>query len=270
MKTALVAGAALTGLLVAPPAAGFGAVPSAAPVPAAASTAPKDDVLLDFDDGTATGPDLSNSGSATVSTSIAAAEEGTVLTARRGSGKAARLEPFDPESPADLAVVVVRPGGDQDALAPRRGGFAFGAAFRLDAKSEGSDVDNGNNLVQRGLYRDTAQYKLQVDNGRVSCRVLGASGGVQVTSTNVRTRLWHRVRCVRSPDSVKLVVVALTDDGPVKRIWTRKGRTGDLAFSGRPPLSIGGKVDNRGALVEASADQFNGRVDNVFFRRLAR
>jgi hypothetical protein len=227
------------------------------------------DLYLDFNGVQSGRPDISSSGSAPVSTSIASSGGGTVFATSRGSGQAARMEPFDPGTPAELAVVVARPEGTGDPLAPRSGDFAFGAYFNLDARSEGSSVDNGNNLVQRGLYRDDAQYKLQVDAGRVSCRVSGAAGALEVrASTAVKTGVWYSVRCVRNSSVVQLVLVELADSGSVRQSWSRSGPTGDLRFSARPPLSAGGKVSSRGAVVKESADQFNGRVDNVFFRRL--
>jgi hypothetical protein len=58
--------------------------------------------------------------------------------------------------------------------------FEFGAGFSLDTKSTGDHADNGDNLIQRGLFGDKAQYKIQVDKGKVSCRIKG-SGGAQVS-----------------------------------------------------------------------------------------
>jgi hypothetical protein len=65
--------------------------------------------------------------------------------------------------------------GATDVLEARLGDFRFGAAFRLDAVSQGSRADNGDNLVQRGLSGDPAQYKLQLDGRVPACRVQGAA-----------------------------------------------------------------------------------------------
>ena len=267
--TALLSTAALTGPASGSPVdASLGGVRTVEP--SAGTTESPYDLYLDFNGSSEGNPDLSSSGSAPVSTAIASSNGGTVVAVSKGAGEAAGMEPFDPEAPAELAVVVARPEGDGDPFAPQGGDFAFGASFNLDPKSQGSSVDNGNNLFQRGLYRDDAQYKLQIDDGRVSCRVSGSSGAVQVkSSTAVRSGAWHRVRCLRESNVVKLVVVELTADGPVSRSWTRSGPIGDLAFSARPPLSVGGKVDRSGAVVRSSSDQFNGRIDDVFFRRIS-
>lgn len=272
MSPAPVVAAALTALLSVSAASG---VPAASAVPATSATAVAvatpaagNALFLDFNGGTGARPDLSSSGTARVTASITSAGGGTVVAERHGQGRAARFEPFDPSTPTELAVVVIEPAGDRDPFAPRERSFTFGATFALDARSQGSRVDNGNNLVQRGLAGDGSQYKLQIDSGRLSCRVAGSAGAVHVTaSTELRTERWHRARCSRANGSVTLVLVELTPDGPVRRTWSRSGAIGTLAFNKLPPLSVGGKVDSNGELIAASSDQMNGRVDNVFFRR---
>ena len=264
LRVTLAAVTAITALVAAPATAATAATPTGARLASSSH-----DLYLDFNGGTGDSPDLSSSGSAPVTTGIASSGGGTVVAEPKGAGKVARLEPFDPDTPAQLAAVVVRPAGDADPFAPRRDAFTFGATFKLDPKSQGSTVDNGNNLVQRGLYADDAQYKIQVDGSRVSCRVGGSAGAVLVkASVLVDPGAWYRTRCTRNGTSVKLVLVKRTADGPVTRSWTRSGAIGDLAFSAEPPLSVGGKVNSSGALVTSSADQFNGRVDDVFFRRI--
>lgn len=269
MTTTLATGIAMSLLLP-----GWAAV--AGPTSTAGATAPapraesKHDLFLDFDGKTGETPNLESSGTASVSTTITSADGGTVVGVRhKGQGRAARLEPFDPESPTELAALVVRPEGDADPFAPGKAPFAFGAVFRLDAESEGSAVDDGNNLVQRGLYDDDAQFKMQLDDERLSCRVTGSAGSVLVQAADkLSPRRWHRARCVRRGDSVTLRLLERTADGPVRHRWTRSGDIGALTFSSKPPLSVGGKVDAGGEVVADSSDQFNGRVDNVFFRRL--
>lgn len=264
MRSTLVAAAALAGVLPL-------AIPLAAsPLAPTASAADSDyDLFLNFNASSGGTPDLTSSGSAPVSTEVVTAGGGQVLARARGKGQAARLEPFDPETPTELGVVVVWPDEGKNPFTPRSSPFSFGATFNLDRTNAGTSADNGNNLLQRGLYSDDTQYKIQVDHDRVSCRVSGAAGAVRVRAgRDVRPRVWHRVRCIREGSTVTLVLVELTSDGPVRRTWSRTGATGDLAFSAQPPLSLGGKVESSGKLATASADQFNGRVDNVFFRRL--
>lgn len=228
------------------------------------------DLFLTFDGKTGDTPSLVSAGSASVTASIAAAGGGVVAAVKhKGAGRAARFEPFDPDLPAELAAVVVVPTGDKDPFAPRRRAFTFGAAFKLDATSQGSKVDNGNNLAQRGLYNDDAQYKLQIDGNRLSCRVKGSAGSILVRADRlVKPERWNQARCTRKDNAVTLVLVERTSDGSTKHRWRRSGPIGALAFSSQPPLSIGGKVNNQGEMMSTSSDQFNGRIDNVFFRRL--
>ena len=240
-------------------------------LPSSAAAAQSDrELYLTFDGSNGSIPNLASTGSAEVETGIASANGGTVLGVKHaGAGRAARLEPFDPESPAELATVVIDPAGGTDPFDTGKAPFAFGADFRLDEKSEGSDADNGNNLFQRGLYSDAAQYKLQIDGGRISCRVEGSAGSVHVVAgKDLRTERWHRVRCTRKQGTVTLRLVHFTADGPVRRVWSKSGTIGALTFDAGVPLSVGGKVDGDGDVVENSSDQFNGRIDDVFFRRL--
>jgi hypothetical protein len=259
MRTSRVAAAVLSIALV--------GVPALAPSPAVAGPS-QYELYLAFNGKTNGSPNLKSSGSAAVTTGIASAGDGVVAAVRRkGAGRAARFEPFDPGTPARLAVVVVRPNGN-DRLSPGNGAFAFGAAFKLDAKSQGSDVDDGNNLLQRGLYGDAAQYKIQIDGNRLSCRVKGSAGAVLVNaSSKLAPGRWHRARCARNNNVVKLVLHERTKQGVKKRVWKRSGSIGSVAFSAGTPMSVGGKVNNSGEVLSSASDQFNGRVDNVFFRR---
>ena len=244
------------------------------PSPSAGATtrvvASEHDLFLGFNGKSGSTPDLASSGSAAVTTRIASAEDGAVVAVnRRGAGRAARFEPFDDDPPAPLAVLVIEPEGDSDPFAPGTAPFSFGADLKLDDTSEGTDVDDGNNLFQRGLYDDDAQFKMQVDSERVSCRVSGSAGSVVVAADfDLRTGRWYRARCTRKDRTVVLRLVRRTSDGVVRHRWSRTGDIGKLAFSGAPPISVGGKITATGEVVESSSDQFNGRVDNVFFRRL--
>ena len=42
-----------------------------------------------------------------------------------------------------------------------------------------------------------------------------------------------------------------------------------MSFAGAGPFSVGGKVDRDGDVLAADSDQFNGLVDDVFFRQLS-
>jgi len=148
---------------------------------------------------------------------------------------------------------------------PGSGRLTFGADLRLDEVSSGSDGDNGDNVIQRGLYGDPAQYKLQVDRRRPSCVVRGESGEVVVKADLELGRGWYRVGCRRAGDGVTLTVADIESErvGPPRR-WKARGATGRL--SPRGPLAIGGKLTAGGALVGSDTDQFNGALDNVVVR----
>lgn len=180
---------------------------------------------------------------------------------------AARFPGFAEEGPA-LAVVTVRPVGEDDFLAPGTDGFAFGADFSLDAESEGG-ADDGNNLMQRGLFGSGSQYKLQIDRRTVSCRVKGADGELVVEAADpVIPGTWYRARCVLRDGGLTLRLGEL--DGGEPGEWetaTAQGTPGEVSFADDVPLSIGGKLSPEGELVPSSPDQFNGAMDNVYYAR---
>jgi hypothetical protein len=102
-----------------------------------------------------------------------------------GSNRAVRFPAHSAATDAPRAVVRVVPEGP-DALDPGTGRFESGADVVLDATSESGAVgstDNGDNLVQRGLFDDLSQYKVQLDARRPSCRVKGSAGTVFVTAS---------------------------------------------------------------------------------------
>jgi hypothetical protein len=68
--------------------------------------------------------------------------------------------------PGSSAVAAALDPGDRD--------FEFGASFRLDEESSGSEADGGDNLLQRGTFASPGQLKLQLDHRVPSCA--GSSG----------------------------------------------------------------------------------------------
>lgn len=177
-----------------------------------------------------------------------------------GEGLAARFPAFDPADPR-TAVLTVALGGEGPGLDPGLRDFAFGVDFALDPESEGSRTDNGNNLVQRGLFVDNAQYKLQVEKGQVSCRIAGDAGEVVVKSVvPIEPGEWYRASCSRLGDIVSLELGPVGGDG---RRVVASGATGSVRMAPDTPLVIGGKASARGEAVRGDSDQFNGRLDNV-------
>jgi hypothetical protein len=160
------------------------------------------------------------------------------------------------------AILTVTPDGSSDPLNPGGGDFSFGADFNLDQQSTGSQ-DNGDNLMQRGLFADRGQWKLQVDHGLVSCRIKGDLNSVvaKVYPTVVRGA-WYRAGCARHGDTITATLQRLGRAGVESTSVTC--RLGLVDTSGYP-MSIGGKANRTGTAVSGNSDQFNGAVDNVHF-----
>ena len=151
------------------------------------------------------------------------------------------------------------------ALSPGSSDFEYGAVFRLNAVSSGRSIDNGNNLLQRGLYADPAQFKLQVDRGYPSCLVKGSAGRVYAASTTkVAADAWYHVTCSRVGSRLTVRVSRYGSSTSASRAVT--GSSGSVVFGSSVPASIGGKLTSSGA-VASSTDQFNGAVAKAWVVR---
>jgi Laminin G domain len=228
---------------------------------------PRPDLLLSFDAGSLTA--AANSGTRPVTLDSHVFGGGEIEEAAGPDGSPAlRFPAFDETEPALAAVTVVATEGDF--LSPGASDFEFGVDFSLDEQSEGG-ADNGNNLVQRGLFDDAVQYKLQIDHGLVSCRVRGSAGEAVVESAEpVTPGAWYRVRCARRGDALTLRIGALDGSGEVSDydVADTVTPTGEVTLAAESPLSIGAKVLRTGEVVPSSPDQFNGALDNVLYTRL--
>jgi hypothetical protein len=235
-------------------------------------------VRADFDDVSDQDGDVVDTvrvtGSADVDVTVVEAGSGAVLaaTGRPGEDRAVNLPGFDPATDGPRAVLRLTNAGDSDDLNPRKRDFSWGADFVLDAaSSEPGTSDDGDNLVQRGLFDDDDQYKLQIDGRQPSCRlkgrVPGRTSAVDVTSpVEVDSTHWYGARCVRHGTSLDVIVTKFNDDGTTEVTTTSvssrhviKVKMADASV----PLSVGGKVNHDGTL-QLDSDQFNGLVDNVF------
>ena len=214
-----------------------------------------------------------NEGIAVTTQSVRTASGGALISrvAELTGGRAAEFPSFDGSSTGPRAVLAVVNAGQSDQLNPGSAPFRFGAHVWLDRTSGNrSYYDNGNNVIQRGLYSGS-QFKIQIDGGQPSCRVSGALGSAEVASTaRLVSERWYQLTCRRrvvdAGDLVELEVTPVTSDpalnGP---IVTRSPvvAVGATGFSYSTPLSVGGKLHNNLSIVRAS-DQFNGRLDNPF------
>ncbi|WP_110206233.1 hypothetical protein [Nocardioides daejeonensis] len=241
------------------------APPTEAPTGSAGSSA---EIVLDFDHVTAEFgsvlPDVRNAGSARVRTEVTTANGGRVrLAPGAGDGGALRLPAYggSPEAPSAALLV----WDTADALSPGERDFSFGATFQLDEVSEGDPSDNGDNLMQRGLFADTAQLKLQLDHGVPSCRVAGSDGAVVVAWPGpIERGRWLAVRCTRVGGLLTLAVTDPVSGSPEGEERQERGDIGTVEFASDVPFAIGAKVLAGGALPTSATDQFNGVIDDVF------
>jgi hypothetical protein len=225
-----------------------------------------------------TQPSLGNDGDGAVNTSVVAASGGTLtsVASRPRQGRAVRFPALGPTVSGGRAVVKIVNRTNKDVLAPGRRDFAWSAAFKVDAESArrtSGSHDNGDNLFQRGLYKDT-QFKLDVDEHRPGCRLrgsTGSSGAVRVVSpVTVSAKRWYRATCTRTGRKLTITLARFDSHGRVDRSWSRtatsKGGFGSVTWQNiRTPVSVGGKLTPRGTLTRSS-DQFNGVVDNPALR----
>lgn len=227
-------------------------------------------VELDFEDRAAPVgeivPTVQNTGTGRLYTEVVTHAGGRVLRAEgSGAGYALRFPGLEGGLDPPSAMLLVRSRDAEDFLSPGLEDFAFGADVLLDEESEDAPTDNGNNVVQRGLYEDAVQYKLQVDHGSVSCRIAGSDGAAVVTAPAVVPGEWYRVSCERSNGDVLLTWEALGGSDEDKGTTVRRSTIGDVTFSAGTPFVVGGKLDARGQVTVDSTDQFNGVIDNVWF-----
>ena len=237
------------------------------PSAAAAARTDRPDLLLDFEAGPPRGRVASsfrNSGSGDAAVTVRRSGAGVVKVVKgRAGGRAARFPAYTGSSQG-YAAVLATTAASRPTVTPGRRSFTFGATFRLDRRSSGKNPDNGDNLVQRGSFGGRGQFKLQLDHRVPSCRVKGDSGTLFVRARRAVSPLrWYSVNCRRTPSGVTLRVRSY-GRGAAVRSTHASGSTGNIV-PGTYPLSIGGKTRANGS-PEASADQFNGVIDNVFLR----
>ena len=219
-------------------------------------------VLLDFDDE----DPLATTAAERVSVRSLEAGGGQAVQVQSGNGTSAlRFPAYSPGTQAPRLVLVVKPVGATDLLNPEGNDLSFGADLRLNDLSSGKGDDNGDNILQRGLFSDANQYKLQVDQRVPSCTVKSGEARLFVKFDQGLGEGWFRVRCDYQEGSLTLSVSKILTN-QVQRLGdrTKSMSIGLLAFSGSTPVTIGGKIGSNGELVLHESDQFNGELDNVF------
>jgi hypothetical protein len=130
---------------------------------------------------------------------------------------------------------------------PGKHNFAIGVVFTSQRISGG---DYSGNLMQKGLYGDPGQVKLELvpdADGTVACRLKGSSGSKTITSTvTVDDGRWHTTVCWRAGSQVGITV-----DGVVKSRSWNPGYIGNDRN-----LVLGNKTSRANA-----SDQHFGRTD---------
>jgi hypothetical protein len=130
---------------------------------------------------------------------------------------------------------------------PGTGNFAMGLVFTSQPIPSGH---YSGNLMQKGLFADRGQVKLQLvpeSQGTVDCRIKGTAGAKVLTSTvNVDDGAWHSAVCWRSG-----TVIGLTVDGVVRSLSWNPGSIANSKL-----LTLGNKSMSAG-----SSDQHFGRTD---------
>lgn len=178
---------------------------------------------------------------------------------------AIRLPAYSARPTEPIAIMSVRPRGEGSWMTPVEGDVDLAVDLELDRVTSGTKRDNGDNVLQRGLYVDEAQYKLQVDHHRPSCLMRGVGGQVMARfPERLQPEQWYRIRCTRHHDEVRLTVSRLDEQAaPMStRTVVARGEIGAMEFPASSPLSIGGKLTPGGSPA-AATDQFNGLLDRL-------
>ena len=208
------------------------------------------------------------SGTADVDVQVSTLDGGDVRPSEgRDSRGAWRFPAFESRGSYPRAVMVARPVEGEDPLSPGLGRFAYGADIILDATSTGRKMDNGNNVVQRGLSGDPSLFKLEVDaNMRPRCTVAGQADVLAVYALQpIEAGRWYRIRCELEPNVIRITVSEFLASGAVTTTGREeRGDAGAVVYSdSEVPFSVGGKVAHDGSVNKSSTDQFNGEIDNA-------
>ena len=186
-----------------------------------------------------------------------------------GGGSAVKFPSIDEAADGNLAALHTVIDRYSTVFSPDAQDFQFGLDVYLSEEPRRTTGDDGDNLIQRGLFGQAGQLKLQVDNGIPSCRIAGDQGEALVEGARLEVRQWYRIRCQRAGDLVTMYVGDISESGEVARwkITSTTAPTGLIEFAGvsTAPVSIGGKLNLQGEIVTESPDQFNGALAHIVY-----
>jgi hypothetical protein len=235
-----------------------------------APTAQVAELLVSVDDEVAEGATLSAeqveaSGPGDPEVTLVRAHGGELRAGRAEDGTAAFRFPAHAAGRRAPVAILALTSPDPGWLQPDDGELVFGADLAVDAVSDGTTSDNGDNVVQRGLFGAPAQFKLQVDHRRPSCLVRGDAGMVLAkSSVTLEPESWYRVTCRRAGDEVGVTVSRLEQGSEVDtQVDSEHGEIGAVSFPSGTFVSIGGKLGPDGGPVRDATDQYDGSLRRI-------
>ncbi|MBY8872185.1 LamG domain-containing protein [Micromonospora sp. PLK6-60] len=121
-------------------------------------------------------------------------------------------------------------------------------------KVTSAQVTEGANLIQKGLFADPAQWKLQLDGGKPGCRIKGTRGPDTVellatATTSIADQGWKFVQCKRRGDLLTVHVDNV-------QVADKDKATMDITSTAK--VTIGAKGTGL-----SNNDQFRGALDNA-------
>lgn len=209
-------------------------------------------------------PPLRQDGSAAIDITAPNINRGTLGSTPGWDGQpAVRFPPYSSGDYPRAVVVVHDASEDGQDLNPGERSFLISVDVAVNGHAGRNEYDNGDNVVQRGLATDPAQYKIEIDNRYPRCTVKGDEGAVSVKADlPVTPFTWYRLTCRRPELGGLLLTVSELSNSGSGESWeyVGTGQTGNVTLEQGIALSIGGKVNISGLLVPRSTDQFNGSL----------
>jgi len=178
---------------------------------------------------------------------IAIGAPGSISRASRPSGSGASPALAFPASGS--AVIQVPHAAN---LNPGSQDFTVSALVKVTS----GQLTSGANLMQKGVFADPAQWKLQLDDGKPGCRIAGTgpNGTTSLLLTadaSIAEQGWKFVQCKRRGDVLSLIVGTET-------VKSATGAT--MTITNTAKVNIGAKGPGL-----TNNDQFRGELDNAIF-----